>query len=220
MIGVARVEREISDQSFPASGMDRTASRTMVPPILLAQNRHPHRRWRGRFAVLDPARSIPGAPSCLSDSGADHGFGTAYRGTARRACEHQRHSRNPADQGRIDSRAGGTGPALAGARLIWFGDGRSGAAGALLLLSRWSRMVDLQGFEAFEAGRSRSARLKLDPAGGLKSLSAHHYFTRQARHAARQGKPKVLILLMWAGDRSPGIGAARASGLAEHRHEQ
>jgi hypothetical protein len=43
----------------------------MVPPILppppfrfaplqRRQNRHPHRRWRGRFAVLDPARSAPG----------------------------------------------------------------------------------------------------------------------------------------------------------------
>jgi hypothetical protein len=43
----------------------------MVPPILPPppfrfaplqhrQNRHPHRRWRGRFAVLDPARSAPG----------------------------------------------------------------------------------------------------------------------------------------------------------------
>ena len=25
-----------------------------------AKNRDPHRRWRGRFAVLDPARSAPG----------------------------------------------------------------------------------------------------------------------------------------------------------------
>jgi len=214
MMGVARVEREISDQSFPASGMDRTASRTTVPPILLAQNRHPRRRWRGRFAVPDPARSIPGAASCLSDSGGNHGFGTTYRGTACRACEHQRHSRNPADQGRTGSGAGGTEPALAGARLTRHADGRSSAAGALLLLSHYSRMADLQGFEAFEAGKSRSARLKLDPASGIKSLSAHHYFTRQARYAERQGMPKPLILLMCAGDRSPGI------GVADHRHEQ
>jgi len=75
-------------------------------------------------------------------------------------------------------------------------------------------MADLQGFEAFEAGKSRSARLKLDPASGIKSLSAHHYFTRQARYAERQGMPKPLILLMCAGDRSPGI------GVADHRHEQ
>ena len=220
MIGVARVEREISDQSFPASGMDRTASRTMVPPILLTQNRHPHRRWRGRFAILDPARSIPGAPSCLSDSGGNHDFGTAYRGTACRACEHQRHSRNPADRGRANGGAGGTEPALAGARLTRHAEGRSGASGALLLLLPCSRMADLQGFEAFEACKSRSARLKLDPASGIKSLSAHHYLTRQARDAARHGKPKPLILLICVGDRSPGIGAARASDLAEHRHEQ
>lgn len=220
MIGVTRREREISDQSFPVSGMNRTASRTMVPPILLTQNRHPHRRWRGRFAVPDPARSIPGATSCLSDSGGNHGFGTAYRGTTCRACEHQRHSRNSADQGGTGGGAGGTGPALAGTRLIRHADGRSSAAGALLLLSLCSRMADLLGFRAFEAGRSRRARLKLDPASGIKSLSAHHYFTRQVQDAARQGNPKPLILLMCAGDRSPGIGAVRASGLAEHRHEQ
>lgn len=196
MIGVARIEREISDQSFSVSGMDRTDSRTMVPPILLTQNRHPHRRWRGRFAVPDPPRSIPGAPSCLSDSGGNHGFGTAYRRTACRACEHQRRSRNSADRGRIDGGAGGTGPALAAARLTRHGDGRSGAAGALLLLSPCSRMADSLGFRAFEAGRSRSARLKLDPAGGIKSLSAHHYFTRQASGGARQGSAKSLILLM------------------------
>jgi hypothetical protein len=97
---------------------------------------------------------------------------------------------------------------------------RSSASGALLLLSSRSQMADLQGFEAFEAGGSRSARLKLDPASGFKSLSAHHYFTRQARYTARHGKPKALILLMCAGDRSPGIGAGCASGLAERRHEQ
>jgi uncharacterized membrane protein len=47
--------------------MERAASRTTVPPILLAQNRHPHRRSRGRCAVLDPARSMPGAALSFED---------------------------------------------------------------------------------------------------------------------------------------------------------
>ncbi len=82
MKSVARVEREISAQSSPVSGMDRTASRTMGPhhfswairhqccdPSVTApkKNRDPHRRWRGRFAVLDPARSTPGRALVLND---------------------------------------------------------------------------------------------------------------------------------------------------------
>lgn len=34
-------ERKKSAQSFPVSGRQQAASRTMVPPILLTQNRHP-----------------------------------------------------------------------------------------------------------------------------------------------------------------------------------
>jgi len=41
-------------------GAERAASRTTGPHHFASQNRDPHRRWRGRFAVLDPARSTPG----------------------------------------------------------------------------------------------------------------------------------------------------------------
>src|SRR3546814_7199304 len=80
-------------QFHPVSGMDRTASRTMVPPILLPQNRHPHRRWRGRYAVLDPVHSLPGAALRLSHDGGNHDSRTTYRGTARRASLHHRSGR-------------------------------------------------------------------------------------------------------------------------------
>ncbi|WP_449472570.1 hypothetical protein [Sphingobium chungangianum] len=42
------------------TGVERAASRTTGPHHFASQNRCPHRRWRGRFAVLDPARSTPG----------------------------------------------------------------------------------------------------------------------------------------------------------------
>lgn len=231
MRGAVRMEREISAQGNPVSGMDRTASRTIVPPILpppplrcaplrQRQNRHPHRRWRGRFAVLDPARSMPGAPSCLLRAGGNHGSRTAYRRTARRASEHQRRDRNPADRGRVAGRPGRAGEVGNGNGLIGHTAGRSDAIGALLLLSCCSRMADLRGSGRFEADRTRSARLKLDPAGGIKSLSAHRYFTRQASTTARQGCPKPLIVLERAGDRSPGSAATCPADLAGGRHER
>ena len=43
--------------------------------------------------------------------------------------------------------------------------------------------ADFRDFVCFQRDRSRRARLKLDPAGGIKSLSAHHYFTRQLSRA-------------------------------------
>ncbi len=214
MSGVARVEREISAQSSPVSGMDRTASRTTPDTIfsgwpasafclsalcLAGKNRARHRRWRGRFAVLDPAHSIPGAPSCLSGSGGNHVSRTAYRRTARRTSEHHGHEGIASDRGRTDGGAGCTGEAghssggVAG--LKGHHEGGSGAEGALLLLSCCSRIADLRGLWRFEADRLRSARLKLDPAGGIKSLSAHPFFTRQVRLAGRQVGIKSLILL-------------------------
>lgn|GEM_PF-2039870 len=93
-------ERGKSAQSCPASGRERAASRTMVPPILLTQNRHPHRRWPGRFAVLDPTRSLPGAASCLSGSGGGDDTCAAYRRALGRTRLERRSGRNPADQSR------------------------------------------------------------------------------------------------------------------------
>lgn len=102
-------ERKKSAQSFPVSGRQQAASRTMVPPILLTQNRHPHRRWRGRFAVLDPARSLPGEASCLSGSGGQNDTSAAYRRASGRTRMERGSSRNSADQGRTGGRLGGTG---------------------------------------------------------------------------------------------------------------
>lgn len=104
-------ERKKSAQSFPVSDRQQAASRTMVPPILLTQNRHPHRRWRGRFAVLDPARFLPGAASCLSGSGGQNDTSAAYRRASGRTRMERRSSRNSADQGRTGGRPGGTGSA-------------------------------------------------------------------------------------------------------------
>ena len=220
MRGAAQTERDISAQSCPVSGMDRAASRTTPDTIffglartvlhplgrrLAEKNRARHRRWRGRFAILDPARSIPAAPSCLSDSGGDYDVGTAYRGTARRASGHPHLERASADQGRTESRAGGTGAALAGGSGLaaegLTGEGRSGAAGAALLLSCCSRLAVFGDLGAVGAGRSRIARLKVNLLAEINLLSAHHYFTGQAGDAARQGKPNRLIFLTGAGDR-------------------
>lgn len=101
-------ERGKSAQSFPVSDRQQAASRTMVPPILLTQNRHPHRRWRGRFAVLDPARSLPGAASCLSGSGGQNDTSAAYRRASGRTRMERRSSRNSADQGRTGGGPGDT----------------------------------------------------------------------------------------------------------------
>ena len=109
MMALRLVERKKSAQSFPVSGRQQAASRTMVPPILLTQNRHPHRRWRGRFAVLDPARSLPGEASCLSGSGGQNDTSAAYRRASGRTRMERGSSRNSADQGRTGGRLGGTG---------------------------------------------------------------------------------------------------------------
>ena len=52
-------EGVISARACPVSGREQTASRTTVPPILLTQNRLPHHRSRGRFAVPDSRRRCP-----------------------------------------------------------------------------------------------------------------------------------------------------------------
>ena len=107
-------ERKKSAQSFPVSGRQQAASRTMVPPILLTQNRHPHRRWRGRFAVLDPIRSLPAAASCLIGSGGQDDVAAAYRRASRRTRMERRSGRNPANPGRAGSSFG----TAEGARLM------------------------------------------------------------------------------------------------------
>lgn len=122
MITRRYLERKISAQSCSLSGMDRAASRTMVPPILHSQNRHPHRRYRGRFAVLDPARSMPGAPSYLSGSGGQNANSTAYRRASGRTRMERRPGRNTSDQGRTQGRAGRTGSPEAGGLIT--GSGR------------------------------------------------------------------------------------------------
>lgn len=210
MNGVAHGERDISAQSFPLSGMDRAASRTTPDTIFFGlarvvfrspawraaeKNRARHRRWRGRFAVLDPARSIPGAPSCLSREGGNHVTRTAYRRTARRASGHPRSERASADQGRTGSRREGTGAALAGNGGLT-GEGGSGAAGAALPLSRWSRSAVFGDLRAVGADRTRSARLKVDLASEINILSAHSYLTRQVNGHTRQVHAKFLIVLM------------------------
>lgn len=98
----------ISAQLCPSSGMDRTASRTTVPPIFMAQNRHPHRRWRGCFAVPDPARSIPGAAPDLQQSGGDDGPNAAYRRASGRTGVERRSGRDRADYVSAGSGAGRT----------------------------------------------------------------------------------------------------------------
>lgn len=188
----------MSAQFHPESGMDRTASRTMVPPILLTQNRHPHRRWRGRCAVLDPARSIPGAALRLSHDGGNHDGRTAHRGTARRALRHHRSSRNSPDRSGVAGGAfaacgaGSDDRSMAG--LIVRYEGCSGIAGRRFAPSAWLRMADLCGFRRFEGEGRGSARLKLGLVGEPKPLSAHRFFTRQVAGVERQGTVKPLIL--------------------------
>src|SRR3546814_98908 len=154
--------------------MDRTASRTMVPPILLPQNRHPHRRWRGRYEVLDPVHSLPGAALRLSHDGGNHDSRTTYRGTARRASLHHRSGRTSPDRSGVADGAFescGTGSddrSMAG--LIVRYEGGVGIAGRRFALSAWLRMADLCGFGRFEGEGRGSARLKL----GLSSRSEEH----------------------------------------------
>lgn len=200
----------MSAQFHPVSGMDRTASSTMVPPILLPQNRHPHRRWRGRCAVLDPVRSIPGAAFRLSHDGGNHDSRTAYRGTTRRASRHHRSSRNSPDRSGVADGAfescgiGSDNRSMAG--LIVRYEGGGSIAGRSLWLSGWLRRAELRGFGYFEREGRGSARLKLGLSSEPNSLSAHRFFTRQVAGAARQGTAKPLISkesgrdsLMWSG---------------------
>lgn len=187
----------MSAQFHPVSGMDRTASRTMVPPILLPQNRHPHRRWRGRCAALDPVRSIPGGAFRLSHDGGNHDSRTAYRGTARRASRHHRSGRTSPNRSRVASGAfescgtGSDNRSMAG--LIVRYEGGGGIAGRRLWPSGWLRRAELRGFGHFEGEGRGSARLKLGLSSEPKLLSAHRFFTRQVAGAARQGTAKPLI---------------------------
>jgi hypothetical protein len=56
-------------------------------------------------------------------------------------------------------------------------------------------MAGFGGLGAVEAGRTRRARLKVDPASGINILSAHHYFTRQVIGIERQETHKSLIII-------------------------
>ncbi|SLJ86002.1 hypothetical protein SAMN06295987_1019 [Novosphingobium mathurense] len=132
----AFVERRISAQTSPVSGMDRAASRTtpdtifsgsarQVPSSLICclagKNRARHRRSRGRFAVLDPTRSIPGAACIFRRSGGDDDHSAAYRRASGRTVMERRSGRNPTDRGRIAGRTGRTGAAATGG-LTGFGE--------------------------------------------------------------------------------------------------
>lgn len=113
-------ERVISARACPVSGREQTASRTTVPPILLPQNRHPHRRLRGRFAVPDPACSLPESAPVFMRLGGDHGTSAAYRRASGRTCVERRSCGDRADRGRTGGRSAGAGAAserpLIGAR--------------------------------------------------------------------------------------------------------
>ena len=110
----------ISARACPVSGREQTASRTTVPPILLTQNRLPHRRSRGRFAVPDPVCSPPESAPVVTRSGGDHGTSAAYRRASGRTCVERRSCGDRADRGRTGSRSAGAGAAserpLIGAR--------------------------------------------------------------------------------------------------------
>jgi len=151
-------ERKISAQSCPVSGVDRPASRTMVPPILLTQNRHPHRRWRGRFAVLDPGRPTPGATSCLTGSGGQNDNSAAYRRTACRARMERRPCRNPADQGRTEGCPGPAGSQKAGGLTA----GRGRRREASLHLSPVRNRAKIMG----KGGVSKGRRVRQDKRNG------------------------------------------------------
>ena len=160
-------ERGKSAQSSPVSGRERAASRTMVPPILLTQNRHPHRRWRGRwrgrFAVLDPTRSLPGAAFCFSGSGGQDDTCTAYRRAKGRTRMERRSGRNPTDQ----SRTGGC-PGRAGSTR------RLRAAGELCRAKPLRLFHDRKGMVAGGAGRRKGGKgLRQDKRNGAMA-SGHH----------------------------------------------
>jgi len=210
MTGVARGEREISAQHCPVSGMDRAASRTtpdtiffgLARPVLhpltwraAEKNRARHRRWRGRFAVLDPARSIPGAASCLSK-------------IRRKSCLSNSISKNCAPSFAASRTRTNCGRSKPNWKQRWrngIGSGgrtadrphgqqeRGGRRGAPASLP--FAMAGFGGLGAVEAGRTRRARLKVDPASGINILSAHHYFTRQVIGIERQETHKSLIII-------------------------
>lgn len=158
MRGPAFGERRISAQTSPVSGMDRAASRTTPDTIFsgsarlvfrslarcpAGKNRARHRRSRGRFAVLDPARSIPGAACIFRRSGGDDDHSAAYRRASGRTFMERRSGRNPADRGRIASCTGRTGAA---------------ATGGLTGFGEWRRPASFPAFSmiAAKAGRGRT----------------------------------------------------------------
>ncbi len=104
-------EGVISARACPVSGRQQPASRTTVPPILLTQNRLPHRRSRGRFAVPDPACSLPESAPVFTRSGGDHGTSAAYRRASGRTCVERRSCGDRADRGRTGGRPAGAGAA-------------------------------------------------------------------------------------------------------------
>lgn len=104
-------EGVISARACPVSGRQQTASRTTVPPILLTQNRLPHRRSRGRFAVPDPACCLPESAPVFTRSGGDHGTSTSYRRASGRTCVERRSRGDRADRGRAGGRSEGAGAA-------------------------------------------------------------------------------------------------------------
>lgn len=102
-------EGVVSARACPVSGRQQPASRTTVPPILLPQNRLPHRRSRGRFAVPDPACSLPECAPVFTRSGGYHGTSAAYRRASGRTCVDRRSCGDRADRGRTGGRSAGAG---------------------------------------------------------------------------------------------------------------
>jgi len=211
MTGVARGEREISAQHCPVSGMDRAASRTtpdtiffgLARPVLhpltwraAEKNRARHRRWRGRFAVLDPARSIPGAPSCLlkirrksclSNSTSKNCAPSFAALRTGRNCGRSKPNWQPRWRSATGSGERGTDRSRRRQE-----HPRRGSASAVLPFA----MAVFRAFGAVEAEGARRARLKVDPVNGINALSAHPFFTRQGPEPERQGAAKFLIILI------------------------
>lgn len=152
-------EGVISARACSVSGRQQTASRTMVPPILLTQNRLPHRRSRGRFAVPDPACSLPESAPVFTRSGGDHGTSAAYRRASGRACVERRSCGDRADRGRAGGRPKGAG-AASERPLIGAGERRGSAS----FPSR--SMVGCGDWEGWRSARSGDGGVRQDERNG------------------------------------------------------
>ena len=159
-------EGVISARACPGSGREQTASRTTVPPILLTQNRLPHRRSRGRLAVPDPACSLPESDPVFTRSGGDHGTSTAYRRASGRTCVERRSCGDRADRGRTGGRSAGAG-ATSGWPLIGARERRGSAS----FPSR--SMVGCGHREGWRSARSGEGGVRQDERNGAMPCGLH-----------------------------------------------